>query len=259
MSYFMDIAYGDSGNLFLDSLDAGSFAKFDSYLEHVVLPLGTPIASAGEPSEYAVFPTSAIVSAVTTMSDGLGVEVLLVGREGFYGLHFALAENVSRNEAMIQIAGAVFRMRAGDFRRLVEADASVLRRTLRYAQATLDTVAQFSACNRLHPTSERCARWLLMAHDRVPGDEVALTHEYLALMLGVRRPGVSIAAATMEEAGFIRYRRGLIEIVDRVGLEAASCECYGAVNVAASSQLGYDIRKRRGDGSELGTVGSLAD
>lgn len=235
--------HGKSGNLFLDALGSATFARIAPLLERTSLALAAPVTHVGEPSEYAMFPIDSIVSAVTTMHDGFGVEVMLVGFEGFYGLHAALGENLGRHEAMVQIAGPLYRIRANDFARAVSSDGALLRRVMRYAQASLDTIAQYSACNRLHTTNERCARWLLMAHDRVIGDTVNLTHEFLAIMLGVRRPGVSLAAAAMEEAGFIDYRRGVIEILDRSGLEAAACECYVAVNDAARHQLGYDVRK----------------
>jgi len=148
---------------------------------------------------------------------------------------------------MIQIAGPLYRIRATDFVHVLHDDPALLRRVLRFAQSSLDTTAQYSACNRLRATTERCARWLLLAHDRVVGDYVMLTHEYLAVMFGVGRPGVTLAARAMEAAGLIGYRRGTIAILDRTRLEAAACECYAAVNDAAARQLGYDIRKPKAE------------
>lgn len=239
-----DLRPGATGNLFLDALPAASSAFLIPKLDRVSLPRGTPIASAGKPIEYVVFPVASVISTVMTMRDGSGVEVSLVGRDGFYGLHVALGDERSADDAMVQLPDSGFRIRSADFREALRRDEQLTARVLRYAQCTLVAFAQLSACNRLHPVNERCARWLLMAHDRVDGDELALTHEYLATMLGVRRPAVSVAAAALDEAGLIAYHRGRIVVHNRRGLEAAACECYATVNGACRRILGYDARKR---------------
>ncbi len=239
---------GSSGNLFLDALPGTSASSLLPQLECLSLPKGSPIASAGKPLEYVVFPVASVISTVMTMRDGSGVEVSLVGRDGFYGLHVALGDERGADDAMVQLADSVFRIRSADFRKALRGDEQLTARVLRYAQFTLVGFAQFSACNRLHPINERGARWLLMAHDRVQGDELALTHEYLATMLGVRRPAVSVTAAALDEAGLIAYNRGRIVVRNRPGLEAAACECYAAVNAACRRILGYDARKREGTG-----------
>jgi CRP-like cAMP-binding protein len=177
------------------------------------------------------------------MRDGSDLEVALIGREGFYGTQVVLGGAISATEAMVQIPNAFYRIRTADFERCVREDQALRERCLCYVQCMMDTIGQFAACNRLHPINERCARWLLMAHDRVPGDELFLTHEFLATMLGVRRPGVSIAAAALESAGLIEYRRGRIVIRNREGLEHASCECYAFANDTLARLLGYSIRK----------------
>jgi CRP-like cAMP-binding protein len=232
-----------TGNLFLDSLTLDSAQSVVPYLEKIEASVGAKIASSGVPLEHVIFPIAGVVSAVTRMRDGSDVEIVVVGREGFYGMQVVLGSYVSANEAMVQIPNSMYRMRATDFRKCIDVDETLRLRALCYVQATLDAMGQFSGCNRLHPINERCARWLLMAHDRIPTDELFLTHEFLATMLGVRRPGVSVAAAALESAGFIEYRRGRIVIRDRRGLEAASCECYGVANDAIVRMLGYDIRK----------------
>ena len=232
-----------TGNLFLDSLTLDSAQSVVPYLEKIEASVGAKIASSGVPLEHVIFPIAGVVSAVTRMRDGSDVEIVGVGREGFYGMQVVLGSYVSANEAMVQIPNSMYRMRATDFRKCIDVDETLRLRALCYVQATLDAMGQFSGCNRLHPINERCARWLLMAHDRIPTDELFLTHEFLATMLGVRRPGVSVAAAALESAGFIEYRRGRIVIRDRRGLEAASCECYGVANDAIVRMLGYDIRK----------------
>ena len=243
MSTVNATAPGRSGNLFLDSLSSGSYARLASKLKPTAAVLGLGIAAVGKQTEHVIFPTSGVISAVTTMNDGIGVEVMLVGREGFYGLHVALGEATSPNDAMVQLPGSMLRMTSSDFADSVNEDRELGLRVLRYVQATLDSLSQLSACNRLHAIEERCARWLLMAHDRVLGDEMRLTQEYLAMMLGVRRPSVSIAASALEQAGFISYSRGRIVMRDRAGLEAAACECYVSVNASLTRSLGYSLVK----------------
>lgn len=233
-----------SGNRFLDTLSAGSFAAIFPKLQEMLLSPGQVIAHAGVPIELVVFPRGSIVSAVTRMRDGADVEVTVFGREGFYGLQVVLGDGIGSNEAMVQIGGRAYGLRSVDFVECVREDAELRQRVLRYAQVTLETISQFSACNRLHPINERCARWLLMAHDRVDGDEIFLTHEFLATMLGVRRPGVSLAAAALDKAGLIEYHRGHIIVRNRAGLEEIACECYDSANDALDRLLGFDLRKR---------------
>ncbi len=244
---------GRTGNLFLDTLGTASAELLLPQLERVSLPSSAPIAYPGTPLEYVIFPLGSVVSAVTTMLDGTDVEVTLVGRDGLYGVQVALGDDESSGSAMVQIPGPLFRIASARFRDALVADSALNERVLRYTQATLVTVAQCSGCNRLHPTNERCARWLLMAHDRVPADEMLLTHEYLATMLGVRRHGVSLAAAALEQAGFIEYHRGRIVMRNRAGLEQTACECYAAANGALERLLGYDVRKRSKGRSAFGS------
>jgi CRP-like cAMP-binding protein len=236
-------ALGLSGNLFLDALPRASAESVFHYLEKAQVINGQSIVRAGELLEYVVFPIACVVSSVARMRDGSDLEVALVGREGFHGIQVVLGGNVSATEAMVQIPNSLYRIRSADFARCLREDEALLERALRYVQAVMDTVGQFAACNRLHPINERCARWLLMAHDRVPGDEIFLTHEFLATMLGVRRPGVSIAAAALESAGLIEYHRGRIVVKNRSGLELAACECYTFANDALDRLLGYNVRK----------------
>jgi CRP-like cAMP-binding protein len=235
---------GSTGNLFLDSLPPQSSERIFPHLQLIAAKTGVVITRAGADVEFAIFPVGAVISVVCKLPDGREAEVGLVGREGVYGLPLALGNATSVSEAVIQIPNSMWRMTAASFVDCLEEDQAFFKRVLNFAQATIESTAQFSACNRLHPTNERCARWLLMAHDRVPGNEIFLTHEYLATMLGVRRPGVSIAAAALDEAGFIEYRRGRIVVKNRRGLESASCECYGIVNDSLDRLLGYDVRKR---------------
>ena len=233
-----------TGNLFLDSLPAASVETLRPMLVLTDGQAGKMLAHAGMPIQHAVFPIASVLSAVTRMQDGTDVEVMVIGREGFYGLQLALGSETSGDEVMVQIADAYWRMSSSNFVKCLSADPVLMRRALSYTQVMLETISQFSACNRLHPVNERCARWLLMAHDRVVGDTLFLTHEYLATMLGVRRPSVSLAAAALDEAGLIEYHRGRIFIRNRPGLEHAACECYANASDSLERLLNYNVRKR---------------
>ncbi len=235
-----------TGNLFLDALDdAANATGIRSRIDSVYGTTGDQIARSGSSIDSVYFPTTGVISSVTRMKDGTAIEVAVIGREGFFGLPLALGDPTSASEAMVQISGWMWRMSSADFLAAVHSDVDFERHALRYAQAMLETLAQFSGCNRLHAIDQRFARWLIMAHDRVEGDTMPLTHEYLAMMLGVRRPGVTLAASSLERAGIIEYHRGLIRLLDRAALEAKACECYNVVNDAFVRLLAYEVRKSR--------------
>jgi CRP-like cAMP-binding protein len=153
----------------------------------------------------------------------------MVGREGMFSVASFLGDDRPGNRAMVQIAGHALRMRADVLRREMAADASIQRLLLRYAYAVLASVGQSAACNRLHQLEQRCARWLLGCHDRTESDKFEITQDFLAMMLGVHRPGVTLAAQSLQSDGLITYNHGSMRIVDREGLEARSCECYRAI------------------------------
>jgi CRP-like cAMP-binding protein len=195
-----------------------------------LIALETPqqIYEAGRPIREVYFPIDAVLSVVTQMRDGGSIEVGTVGREGVSAIPLLLGATTSANESYCQVPGRAFVITSNDFRRFLSAGDPQLRSLLdRFLQAYVNMLGQLAACNGMHSIYERCARWLLLTHDRVNSDKIALTHEYLAMMLGARRSGVTIAAATLQQAGFIRYAHGHIVILDRRGLEDASCECYG--------------------------------
>jgi CRP-like cAMP-binding protein len=180
-------------------------------------------------SKYVYFPLSSVISIHTRMREGIAVEIATTGREGMVGLAIFLGGETTPASAICQIPGRSARIDARVFRQIARDSVPLTALLLRYTQATLIQVSQSAACNRIHSIEERCARWLLMTHDRVPGGRFELTQEFLGEMLGVRRPSVSIAASILQRAGFIRYSRGRVEVVDRAGLETASCECYGVI------------------------------
>jgi CRP-like cAMP-binding protein len=219
------------GNFLLDSLPADVRRALDGTLERVHLGRST-ISEPGDLVEHIYFPIDAVFSVVTVMRDGTQIEVLTVGREGLTGAQSLLDGGTASQLTMCQVPGEAYRIDFDVFARQCERFPVLRDLAQRYLSAQLDAMAQAIACNRLHYVNERCARWLLMTHDRVGRDEFPLTHEMLATMLGVRRAGVSVAAAALQLAGCISYTRGRFTIVDRGCLEAMACECYFAIDNA---------------------------
>jgi CRP-like cAMP-binding protein len=178
--------------------------------------------------ETVYFPTTGIISMISAMENG-SVEVGTVGREGMAGLPVMLHTDSMPTRAFVQVKGEAMAMPTERFREAMQASPAFARLLYRYAQALFDQVAQSVACNRLHVLEERCARWILMTADRVGDTNIHLKQQFLAEMLGVHRPAVTLAARALQRAGLIRYTRGVIDVLDRAGLEAASCECYAVV------------------------------
>jgi CRP-like cAMP-binding protein len=217
-------------NRLLAALSARSFSALAPDMERVQLDAPYLIAHEGEPFTHAYFPENAIISLVNRMSDGAGVEVGTIGNEGMAGLAAYLDANAAESETFCQVPGQAIRVPVDVLTKVASKRAEIRTLLNRYAHAYLTQVAQSAACNRLHGIERRCARWLLMTHDRVGRvDAFQLKQQFLAEMLGVRRAGVTVAAGALQEAGLIRYRRGVIRVLDRAGLEAASCECYTIV------------------------------
>jgi CRP-like cAMP-binding protein len=216
-------------NRLLDALPAAVRDELAPHLERVTLDVREPVAHPGRPFEYVWFPESCIVSVVNDMRDGSTVETGTIGNEGVAGLEALMDADSSERRTFGQVPGSALRARASIVAGLVERERELRRLVNRYSQAYLSQVAQGAACNRLHGIEQRCARWLLLTHDRVGRDQFLLKQEFLADMLGVRRAGVSVAASSLQHAGLIRYRRGVIQVLDRDGLEAASCECYAVI------------------------------
>jgi len=205
-------------------------------LTHVDLPIGMTIYEPKVCIEHVYFVLEGIISMVSEMREGT-VEVGTVGCEGMTGLPIVLAADTMPSRAFVQVPGDALRMQADDLRRAME-DSPVLRRLVyRYVLALFDQTAQHAACNRLHALEERCARWLLMTHDRVAGDVLHLKQQFLAEMLGVHRPAVTLAAGSLQRAGIIRYSRGRVTVLDRPALENAACECYRIVTRRAEELL----------------------
>jgi CRP-like cAMP-binding protein len=226
------------GNRLLDALPSDVREDLRPYLETVSLAANQPIHEPGATATHVFFPTSGLISLVATMTEGDSVEIGMIGREGMFNVAAFLGDDTPSQRAMVQLAGSALRMPTRWLRQKVRENASMSELLLRYAQVTLSTAAQTAACNRLHLLEQRCARWLLSARDRAEGDQFPMTQEFLAMMLGVRRPGVTVAAQSLQAAGTITYNHGTITIIDRAGLEAASCECYRFIQTEFNRLLG---------------------
>ncbi|MGC2414051.1 MAG: Crp/Fnr family transcriptional regulator [Stellaceae bacterium] len=210
------------------------------YLEPVVLEYRRPLYDANQPIEFVHFIERGVGSLVLTMTNGQAAEAATIGNEGFVGLPVLLGDGRAPTRVYIQVPGAGLRMKAQTFRDELERSAPMRATMLRYAHAFFNQVAQSAACAIFHSLQQRCCRWLLMTHDRMQSDEFLLTQEFLAMMLGVRRSGVSITAGELQRAGLIRYKRGQVTIIDRRGLEDRSCECYGVSKREFDRLLGAD-------------------
>ena len=212
--------------------------------EVVELKSREPLYEAGGPIEDVYFPLDAVVSIVADMGDGSVVEVATIGREGMVGVGVVLRSTRSDHRAFVQLGGRALRLPTDRLLELIKSHHELDRLLHVYVQALMTQVARSAACNRVHSIDERTARWLLMTHDRVGSDRFDLTQEFLGQMLGVARPRVSTAAATLQRAGFIRYSRGRIEVLDRRRLEDASCECYRIITDEYQRLLGSPQKLR---------------
>lgn len=231
-----------TGNVFLDHLPDHVMDILRPSLIPVALDNAEIVYDYDESMEKVLFPTGSVISVLLEMSDGRTAEVGIIGREGMTGLAIVLGQSSTNQRSIVQIPNGALSMPAATFRAVVEAEAQLKAFSLRYAQAVLMGALQLSACNSLHPTDERCARWLLMAHDRVGDNRLRLTQEFLSQMLGVRRASVAVAASALQAAGFISYSRGQIVVRNRAGLETASCECYETMEREWKELMGYGIR-----------------
>jgi CRP-like cAMP-binding protein len=234
-----------TGNVFLDAMPSAAFAALRPSLERVHLERGHQVYAAGAIIDTVFFPIDSIISVVADMSDGKTAEIGLVGREGMSGYAIVLDQARSVHRCTVQVPDSAESIPIDNFRSALESVPELAAYCLRYTQATIVTIAQSAGCNSLHTIDQRCARWLLMAHDRVAEDLVLLTQDLLSQMLGVRRAGVTLAASALQESGFISYTRGQIVVLDRKGLESASCECYEAAERAWKTIMGYSISKTK--------------
>jgi CRP-like cAMP-binding protein len=200
--------------------------RFFSDLHPVSFPLQHVIYNVGAPLEHVYFIEQGLASILMNMSNGSTVEVGMIGREGMVGMPALLGALTSNRQFVAQSPITALRMNAALCKAAFDHSAAVRRVVLRFTEAILDLAAQTAACNRLHLIEQRCARWLLMSSDRIHSDVIPMTHEFLAAMLGVRRPGVTTTIGELTRSGLIEHGRGHLTISDREGLEATACECY---------------------------------
>jgi CRP-like cAMP-binding protein len=217
----------DVGNRLLSLMAPDSFARIAPHLEKVDMPRSLMIAAANQPMRHAYFPETAIGSIVAISREGHQAEVGLFGCDGFSPTELVLGSEQTPNQIIIQGAGDGWRMPAGELLTALEADGALRALLTRYAHTITIQASYTALSNAVHPVNERLARWLLMCHDRTPGNELALTHEFLAIMLAVRRPSVTTALHVLEGEGLIRTERGSVTIRDRRGLEHFAGDAYG--------------------------------
>ena len=225
-------------NRLLGLLRPSDYARLRPQLRRVPLELRQPLYDAQKPIEFVYFIETGVGSVVNTMVNGQATEVGTIGNEGMVGLPLVLGDDKAPTCVYVQVPGVGLRMKATPFKRELAQSASLRAVMLRYAHAVFNQVAQSAACSHFHPIQQRACRWLLMTHDRMQSDDFLLTQEFLAMMLGVQRTGVTAAAVALQREGLIRYKRGNVTILNRRDLERRACECYGVTKLEFDRLLG---------------------
>jgi CRP-like cAMP-binding protein len=216
-------------NELLAALPKGEYERWAPYLEPVHLSLGQVLYESGAVVTHLFFPITAIVSLLYVMEDGSSAEIAVVGHEGVVGIALIMGGGSTPSRAVVQSAGACIRLEAARFQGEFNRGGPVLHLMLRFTQALITQMAQTAVCNRHHSLDQQLCRWLLLSLDRLEGSDLIMTQELIANMLGVRREGVTEAALKLQTGGLIRYARGHIKVLDRLGLEKRTCECYAVV------------------------------
>ncbi|HSH54996.1 MAG TPA: Crp/Fnr family transcriptional regulator [Methylotenera sp.] len=225
----METVQGPQLNHLLDALLKVDYDRLFPNLELVELPLGKVICESGDQLKHVYFPTNSIISLLYVMEDGASAEIAVVGNEGILGVQVLLGGESTPSRAVVQSAGHGYRMKAQILKNEFNQAGPLQRLLLRYTQALITQMAQTAVCNRHHTVEQQLCRWLLLSIDRLSGNELNMTQELIANMLGVRREGVTEAAGALQHLGLIHYSRGHITVLDRKGLETKSCECYKVV------------------------------
>jgi CRP-like cAMP-binding protein len=230
-------------NRLLGLLPAKDYRRLHRHLERIPLTYRQSLYRARRPLGFVYFIETGVGSLVNTMANGEAAEVGTIGNEGMVGLPLLLGDDRAPTSVYVQVPGDGLRMSAAQFSRELARSTSMRTVMQRYAHALFNQVAQSAACNHFHSLEQRCCRWMLMTHDRMKSNEFLLTQEFLAMMLGVQRTGVSAAAGALQRAGLISYRRGVVTILDRRGLQERACECYGVSKREFDRLLGDPPRR----------------
>lgn len=224
-------------NYLLDALPTDEYKRLSPHLELVPMPLGKVLYESGDALRYAYFPTTCIVSKLYVMENGASAEIAVVGNDGIIGIALFMGGGTMLNRAVVRSAGYAYRLRAHLLMQEFNRSGGLHHLLLRYTQALITQTAQIAVCNRHHSLDQQLCRWLLASLDRLPSNELTMTQELIANMLGVRREGVTEAAGKLQRAGLIVYSRGHITVLDRQGLETRVCECYQVVKTESNRLL----------------------
>jgi CRP-like cAMP-binding protein len=227
------------GNRLLNALSPAVQGRLSAYLELVSLPFGKVVHESGDAMRHIYFPIDSIVSLLYVLADGKSAEISLVGNDGLVGAPLYLGGDSTTSQAVVQSAGLAYRLPRLRLKEEINRHGELLLVTLRYTQCLLTQMAQAVVCNRHHTLDQQLCRWLLLCFDRLPGNVLTMTQELIALMLGVRREGVTEAAGKLQKIGVIEYKRGRITVIDRLRLESLSCECYAVVRKETARLLPY--------------------
>ena len=225
----MDVVANPKQNHLLDALLKSEFDRLSPDLVHVKLSLGEVMYESGGLLHYVYFPTTSIISLLYVMENGAAAEIAVVGNEGILGISLFMGGDTTSSRAVVQSAGYAYRLKVQLLKDEFNRGGPVQRLLLRYTQALITQMAQTAVCNRHHSVEQQLCRWLLLSLDRLTSDELSMTQELIANMLGVRREGVTEAAGRLQRDGIINYSRGRITVIDRKKLEKRSCECYQVV------------------------------
>ena len=235
-------AHSPRQNHLLNALPRGDYERLEPHLELIKMGLGDVLYEPGVQLRHVYFPTTSIVSLLYVMEDGASAEIAIVGNEGILGISLFMGGETTPSRALVQSAGYGFRLKAQALKSEFARFGPTLHLLLRYTQSLITQMAQTAVCNRHHSVDQQLCRWLLLSLDRLASNELSMTQELIANMLGVRREGVTDAAGKLQSAGLIRYRRGTITVLDRPGVEARSCECYQVVKTELDRLLPYVAR-----------------
>ena len=238
----MSAPHNPHKNHLLDALPASDYERVASHLELIPMSLGDVLYESGAKLRYVYFPTTCIISLLYVMEDGASAEIAIVGNEGILGISLFMGGNTTPSRAVVQSAGHAFRLKADLLSNAFERYGPTLHLLLRYTQALITQMAQTAVCNRHHSVDQQLCRWLLLSLDRLASNELSMTQELIANMLGVRREGVTEAAGNLQDAGLIRYHRGRITVINRAAVEARCCECYQVVKAEFDRILPYVTR-----------------